>query len=452
MSRPPIAVVDTNILLLNAQNLFQLADIVIIPGTVIDELDSKKSVIGEIGYQAREFGRIIARGQSRITSTNGDLIETSMTIDDIVVIITECTNYPSFADSSSSIVNDRKIIHVATYYPNAVFISNDIMARIRAESVGLSTSEFVVVDMIEYEFIRYLVLDFNTFSTVHGKPVIDIDPSYQPYNYAYMLNCPETGYSKLALVQNGLLKVIGKDTEQQLREQLMPPVNSGQLILSALIQDQSADVTIVDAIAGSGKTIGAFSNAMKLVATNSPYEGIIYIRNSVDDYGSEDEKVGYLSGNDEKMAVYLHPYYDTLHTIAERHVRGKYKGQELLDKIAEQVDTYISKYNISAMIALGLRGRTFENSIIIIDEAQNISAATMQKILTRIGKNCKVIVIGSNKQIDSKFLTRFNNGLSILLHATSRTDLPIKINAATLEHVVRGRITEFAELIFAKRY
>ena len=191
---------------------------------------------------------------------------------------------------------------------------------------------------------------------------------------------------------------------------------------------------------------------MKLVATNSPYEGIIYIRNSVDDLGSPDEAIGFLSGNDDKLAVYLHPYHDTLHTIAERHLRGKYKGQDLLDKIAEQVENYVSKYNISAMITLGLRGRTFENSIIIIDEAQNISTATMQKILSRVGKNSKVIVIGSNRQIDSKFLTRFNNGLSVLLNATSRTDLPVKLNATTLERVVRGRITEFAEQVFSKQY
>lgn len=452
MSRPPMAVLDTNILLLDANNLFAVADIVILSETVIDELDSKKSTPGELGYQARELGRLIARGHSRSTTSYSDRVETSMIIDDITVIITSCPSYPDFSDTSPSIINDRKILYVASLYPDATFISNDVMCRIRAESLGLNATDFTTVDTIEYEFIRHLDLDFNTFAIVHSKPVIDIDPSHQVYNYAYILNCPETGQSKLAVVQNDLLKVIGKDTEQQLREQLMPPTNAGQLILSALIQDQTADITIVDSKAGSGKTISAFSNAMKLVATNSPYEGIIYIRNSVDDLGSPDEAIGFLSGNDDKLAVYLHPYHDTLHTIAERHLRGKYKGQDLLDKIAEQVENYVSKYNISAMITLGLRGRTFENSIIIIDEAQNISTATMQKILSRVGKNSKVIVIGSNRQIDSKFLTRFNNGLSVLLNATSRTDLPVKLNATTLERVVRGRITEFAEQIFSKQY
>lgn len=441
--------IDTNIILLDANNLFQLGPVVIIPETVIDEVDSKKSTPGELGYQARQFGRLIAQGTDRITTSNGLLTETSLIINSIKVIIVSTSTYPDFSDTSPSILNDRKILHIAQQYPDATFISNDVMCRIRAESLGLSTSDFATVDQVEYEFIRDLALDFNTFSTVNNKAILDIDPQYEPNNYAYRFISEDTTQVKLATIQNGLVKVIGKDTERELREQLMPPMNSGQLIMSSLILDQTVDITVVDALAGSGKTVTAMSNAIKLVATNSPYDSIIYIRNSVDDIGEADEAIGFLSGNDEKLAVYLHPFYDTLHTIADRQFRGKLKGEALQQRIAEWTETQIAKYNMQAMIAIGLRGRTFDNSVIIIDEAQNISSATMQKILSRVGRNCKVIIIGSNRQIDSKFLTKFNNGLSVILASTARTDLPIKINACALDKVVRGPITEYAEKIFS---
>ena len=196
----------------------------------------------------------------------------------------------------------------------------------------------------------------------------------------------------------------------------------------------------------------AMSNAMKLVGINSPYDNIIYIRNTVDDVAEQDEEVGFLSGNEEKMAVYLHPFYDTLSTIARNALSGKAKGQQLEEKVAAKVDEYIAKYHIQAMVALGLRGRTFDNAVIIIDEAQNMSKATMQKVLSRVGKNCKVIVIGSLRQIDSKYITKYTSGLSVLLDSCTRTDLPIKINAVTLHKVVRGPITQFAELVFAKDF
>ena len=74
----------------------------------------------------------------------------------------------------------------------------------------------------------------------------------------------------------------------------------------------------------------------------------------------------------------------------------------------------------------------------------------MQKILTRIGKQCKVIIIGSNKQIDSRFINKFTNGLSVLLDAcTKPSPNSIIAHAVTLNKVVRGKIADWAEHLFS---
>ena len=122
----------------------------------------------------------------------------------------------------------------------------------------------------------------------------------------------------------------------------------------------------------------------------------------------------------------------------------------LESRIEEKRTELIERCNIQGIIGLGLRGRTFDNSIIIIDEAQNIPKTTMQKMLTRVGKNSKVIIIGSNKQIDSRFLNKFTNGLSVILNDCTKNDnKPIATHAVTLNKVVRGNIAEWAESLFS---
>jgi len=181
------------------------------------------------------------------------------------------------------------------------------------------------------------------------------------------------------------------------------------------------------------------------------YGGILYIRVSVDDVPKEEE-IGFLSGNDEKLAPYLHPLDDTLDFLARaRNKAPKNRGKEYEEKIAMIIEEMKERYNIRGMIGLGMRGRTFDNEVIIIDEAQNMSKASMQKILTRIGKNCKVIVIGSNKQIDNPYITKYTNGLSTLLDASTREHNNIRMYAVTLDKVVRSSIAEFAEDIFSKK-
>ena len=449
-------VLDTNVILNNAHNIFTFPTntTIVIPETVVDELDSKKSVIGEIGFQAREFGRLLARASKLPLERSASLTIAKFELDDINIHLTSTSNYPDYTDTSPSVINDRKIIEIAkqyqAIYENVIFYSIDVMCRTRAESEGLATSDFKEVERTDYEYVKTISLDFDTFSNVHNKPILTVDPEYKPENYSYIFTCSDTTQHKLANIYNGNVDVLGKVTETELRTQAITPANNEQLFLSRAIQDTTIDVIILEALSGSGKTLVSLSNAMAMINRNNSYESILYIRASINDVPNEEE-VGFLPGLEEKFAVYYHPIKDALEHIARKKLSAsKLKGEDLEAAVVEEVDKLIVKHRIQCMTGLGMRGRTFTNCIAIIDEVQGQSKASLQKMLTRFGKGCKVIIVGSQRQIDNKFLTKFNNGLSVLLDDCAKESPLIKKFAINLRKVVRSPLSEWAETLFSK--
>lgn len=459
-------VLDTNVILLDAYNLINIAKhsnpqpIVVLPETVLDEIDSKKSGHTEVAYQARLFARLLAKA-TRLHSVTDDVMNTPLltttvlVLDGVTIHICALASYPSFNESEQSIRNDRKILHVTELlnrrYPDLTFCSNDVMCRIRAESLGLKTSDFKIVSDTDPEFTRRITVPSETFASLHGASITAIDDEYKQEYYNYVITDASTGQTKLGYILNGLLYIIDRDLEDTIRKQDAPPINTGQLFLSNSILNPHIDVVICESLSGSGKTMTAISSAMQLVNSRSPYKGIVYIRNTVDDIGERDEEIGFLSGNDEKIKGYLYPFYDTVAAIAKNRLKdSRLKGSELEAKLQEVTDDLISKHSMTAITAMHLRGRTFNDAVVIVDEAQNFSAATMQKLLTRLGKNIKVIVIGSLKQIDSKYLTKYTSGLSVLIGASTKPSETVTLSAVTLEKVVRGPITAWAETLFSK--
>ena len=449
-------VLDTNVILNNAHNIFTFPTntTIVIPETVVDELDSKKSVIGEIGFQAREFGRLLARASKLPLERPASLTIAKFELDNINIHLTSTSNYPDYTDTSPSVINDRKIIEIAkqyqAIYENVIFYSIDVMCRTRAESEGLATSDFKEVERTDYEYVKTISLDFDTFSNVHNKPILTVDPEYKPENYSYIFTCSDTTQHKLANIYNGNVDVLGKVTETELRTQAITPANNEQLFLSRAIQDTTIDVIILEALSGSGKTLVSLSNAMAMINRNNSYESILYIRASINDVPNEEE-VGFLPGLEEKFAVYYHPIKDALEHIARKKLSAsKLKGEDLEEAVIEEVDKLIAKHRIQCMTGLGMRGRTFTNCIAIIDEVQGQSKASLQKMLTRFGKGCKVIIVGSQRQIDNKFLTKFNNGLSVLLDDCAKESPLIKKFAINLRKVVRSPLSEWAETLFSK--
>ena len=451
---------DTNIPLLDVNNIIELGSqpstVIVLPETVLDELDSKKSGFGELAYQARSFGRLIAKCNHPQRVVHDNMIISQFNANGVPIWIVSLDQYPSFKDVASNVLNDRKIIEVALqfakYYKPVTFVSNDVMCRIRADSLGLNVTDFKVVDKVDYEFTKTLEVSEGTFRTLHNRNIREVDPEHLIEHYNYKFTTPDSAQVKLASINNETINILGKDTEQELRRQDVNPSNADQLLLSRAIQDPTMDMIVCEALAGSGKTLISLSNAIRLVKSNSPYTSIMYVRVSVNDVEAVEE-VGFLPGtSDEKNAVYFHPLYDSLDFIARSKFKGgKLKGSELDEKVAEQVEKITRDCNITASTGLGMRGRTFNDTIIIFDEIGNASKPSLQKLLTRVGKNCKVILVGSNNQIDNPNMTKYTNGLSVILKDCA-TEIGSGINkhVVPLARVVRSNFAEYAENLFSK--
>lgn len=471
-------VIDTNIILQDAHSLITLSDssqnLVIIPETVLDELDAKKSGFDEINYQAREFARLLS---------DAEVIDMHSVADDykiikikinhgynvrVDIISKEMYKAETSKAIASNILNDRKILEIAKFaqdhYLNdenrksnkLEFLSLDIMARTRALSLNIPTTTLKGKsdDQFDYSFHKILEID-NDYSSTYfsGKDIIEIDPEYKCYNFSYTFRLP-SGREVLGAIHNGKIELID---EAEIRRQYVSPKNKEQLFFSNAIIDDRYQILVVDAKAGSGKTLLALSGAMKQVKKKQ-YSKIIYIRNSIESL-DKGEDIGYLSGNDEKFKIYNHPLMDSIEYIVRSEMKktvNNKSGAKVSDvhqqAVQEKVEETVAKYGIETLWTGEARGRTITDAVIIIDEAQNMSNKTMQLMLTRIDSSCKVIVLGSNNQIDNFYINKHTNGLSTLLNSTQKEYPGIKMFSIQLNKVLRGPITEWAESIFTGEF
>ena len=140
-----LLVLDTNIILLDHLNILVLGKThtIVIPETVIEELDAKKTNMAELGFQARAFGRLISGADIEQQYTVEDLCITELTAEDVKILIVSSDDYPSSATN-----NDRKIIHIAKRIqdignvPQCItFMSNDVNCRIQAMANKLATTD-----------------------------------------------------------------------------------------------------------------------------------------------------------------------------------------------------------------------------------------------------------------------------------------------------------------------
>ncbi|MDN5043353.1 PhoH family protein [Aliarcobacter butzleri] len=460
-------VLDTNILLEDATNIYKLSqdgkNLIILAETVLDEIDTKKSGFDEINFQAREFARML-EDSNIISSTKKDLykiIRLKINNKDTVIDIISKDEYEiNSKNVSLNIINDRKILEISTfantYYKHKVeFISLDIMARTRAISLDIKTNSLLGKDkdIFDLDFIKYIDINFEDLEYLDNEEIIKFDKEYKPYNFSYCFKVKHSDQVLLANIQNKKIKLLD---EVEIRDQVITPLNKEQLFFSDAIINHFYNVLIIEAKAGSGKTLLALSGALKLVRQKF-FQKIIYIRNSIESL-DKGEDVGYLPGLEEKFKIYNHPLMDSLdYIIRTEHKRKRNKKapdvvfQQLDDsEVTARIEQMISNYGIETMWVGEMRGRTLSNSFIIIDEAQNMSNKTMQMVLSRIDSSCKVVVLGSNKQIDNFYVNKYTNALTTLLKSTKNEDNLVNIFAIKLEKVLRGPITEWAEQIFSK--
>ena len=456
-------IIDTNVILDSVDNIYKLSDngvnLIVIPEVVIDELDSKKSGFEEINFNARQFARLLEEGTITGNLPTGRLNGFYVTLSNPTVNLLLLTKHSYECEDGKpvavNIMNDRKILEVAKDYSQqydntSQFISLDVMCRTRALTLGLNTDYLHGKDKaLDFNFHKAVELD--SITSVNNIDIFSVNPDHQPENYSYTLVEKETGRHFLGTTQNN--KFVPLD--DKLNNRTIKALNKEQLFFLSALLDPHYNLVACEAKAGSGKTLLALTAAMDLVKAKQ-FSRIIYIRNSIEST-AKGEEVGFLPGLEEKFKIYNHPLYDTLRYIARINLsksnsnKSKANKTEVTDEAIEAlVADYTAQFNIQTMWVGEMRGRTLSNAYVIVDEYQNCSSSTGQLILSRLDKDCKVVCIGSNRQIDNIYTNKYINALSGLLKAAKDTGHSINIFACELTKVLRGPLVEFAEKIYSK--
>lgn len=196
------------------------------------------------------------------------------------------------------------------------------------------------------------------------------------------------------------------------------------------------DIRILTAVsqAGAGKTLLSLACALELVNGKKPkYEKIIVAR-GLSEVG--EEKIGYLPGDKEEK---IDSWHDALYDAFETIMRKNRKINDIVPR--EHLKMMMMQNRIEIGVISFMRGRSLNNSFIIIDEAQNITPDVIRTIITRCGENTKIVLIGDPTQIDNNKCTQTNNGLVHIIESLYDKDIDI-YGHVTLDQCERGKIAE----------
>jgi PhoH-like ATPase len=452
-----VYVIDTNIILQNLQNLYRVSDngtnTLVVPETVLFELEDKKKLNNELGYYSRSFARLLAKMKMKEVDHKDGFKVVKYFNDELVLHVIAKDKYESELEQVHlSESNDKRIIEVAAiaqeYYKGAqiIFLSIDIYARTFAQFKGIK-AETLHDDkstVPKFEFVKHIALDSSHFNALDGKNINEVNKEHTFENFSYSFESDD-GNTEYAIVYNERLDTLKENDFKALQ---VKPVNLKQKLFTKAILSDMFDLLVIDAKAGSGKTLMSIVSAMRLIDLGH-YDKIVYVRNSIEslDKGAD---IGYLAGNDEKFRIYNMALSDTLEFVAKKHLK-KSENRENKESIESKIDELMSKYCIETLWPGEARGRTLSGAIVIMDEWQNASEKTTQLILSRLDESCMAIVIGSNRQIDNLYLNKYNNGLTTLLKQTNFAHDEIKMFAIELEKAVRGKFAEFTERIFERK-
>ena len=188
------------------------------------------------------------------------------------------------------------------------------------------------------------------------------------------------------------------------------------------------EITIVSGLPGTGKTYIACAEALKLIKSKSKYKKILLVKSVIQLKG---EELGFLPGDlREKLDPYMISFVDNFEKII---------GETMTRKLRE-----LGLINIQPLAFV--RGRSIDNTIIIVDEAQNISIDNMRTLMTRIGDNSKMVILGDVKQKDIR--NKKDSSLEVIIDKFNGMDNFGCVELRNPDDVVRNPIIKIIEDVF----
>lgn len=392
-------VIDTNVLLYDPHSLKVFADNeVVIPLSVLDELDAAKNRLDEIGRNARLAIRMLDDLRK-----SGSLSEGVKLNDSIVrVELNHCGNLPSSLSADKA---DNRIISSALGLKKEgkqiIMVSKDINLRVKCDALGLEAQDYTTGKVAEnvnsiYEGVETVKVPSATIDELYSKGYIETEFSAYPNQFFVLVSEDKDNHGGIAKFVKG---------EGSLPDRLVPlkkindvmnikPRNLEQKMAMDLLLDPNIKLVTLIGKAGSGKTLMATAVALHHVLTDCKTYDRVLISRPIQPMGRD---LGFLPGDiNEKLQPWMQPIYDNLEFILGSEYRNSpmYEGLIQVEPL-----TYI-------------RGRSIPNSFIILDEAQNMSAQEIKTVITRVGEHTKIVITGDISQIDNPYVDFADNGLT----------------------------------------
>lgn len=437
-----IFVLDTNVLLHDPNALFAFQqNEVVIPAVVLEEIDSKKRNVDEIGRNARAVSRLLdglrelGHLHSGVPLPDGGTLKVEL-------------NHRSFVkvqEMFGDMTNDNRILAVALNYKleqqeiddpkPVVLVSKDVLVRVKADVLELQTEDYLSDQAVRSGdelhsghvtlYVHPSVIDeYYSFRFLLIKHLNKKIPLY-PNEFVILRD--EMGTSKSAL-----LKVSKDMTKLEPLYLSNDPVwgitarNAQQrMALELLLNDDIPLVTLAGK-AGTGKTLLTLAAGLLKVEDERKYKKLLIARPVV----PMGKDIGYLPGEkEEKLRPWMQPIYDNLEYLFDTKKAGD------IDKIL------LGMGSIQVEALTYIRGRSIPGQFIIIDEAQNLSKHEVKTIVSRVGEGSKIVLLGDPEQIDHPYLDSASNGLSYLIERFKNEGISGHV---TLEKGERSKLAQIA--------
>ena len=398
-------VLDTNVLLHNSQAITCFADnTVVLPMTVIEELDKFKKNNDELGRNARHVIRSLDSLRVQGSLGKGVRTESGGTVW-ITMEKEEATG--TCIDLS---IPDNRII--ATAYnlfkqgKRVIFVSKDINARLKADAMGIEVADFekekTDFDQL-YTGCRRLQVEAATISQLHQGKSLRLDSEeFLPNEFVLLVDVANEKHTSIGrAVDSHQLKPLNPVYESAWN--LRPRSMEQRAALELLMDPEVALVSLVGQ-AGTGKTLLALAAGLANTLKSSRYEKLLVSR-PVIPLGRD---IGYLPGTkDDKMKLWMQPIFDNLSYLMGLTNGGKQDASTELG-----INRLIRDEQIELEALTYIRGRSISHQYVIIDEAQNLTPHEVKTIISRAGEGTKMVLTGDPEQIDNPYLDASSNGLT----------------------------------------
>ncbi|MFS0645079.1 PhoH family protein [Siminovitchia sp. 179-K 8D1 HS] len=412
-----IYVLDTNVLLQDPNAIFSFQDNeIVIPAVVLEELDSKKRDMSEIGRNARHVAKLIdgfrktGKLHEKIGLENGGTLRIEL-------------NHRSFHQLQEIFLektNDNRILAVAKNIAieeeakengkPVIIVSKDALLRVKADALGLLAEDFLSDRVVEvdhlYAGMKEIFVNIDSLRIFYEKGEIsclDLSEKTTVYPNEFLIMKDELGSSSsgIGIVDNSGTKIKKLKSGYESIWGIKPR-NAQQMMAAELLFRQDIQLVTMIGKAGTGKTLLALAAGLMQTEDLKLYKKLLVARPIV----PVGKDIGYLPGEkQEKLRPWMQPIYDNLEYLFNTKKPGE------LDSILAGMGS------IEVEALTYIRGRSIPEQFIIIDEAQNLTKHEVKTILTRVGENSKIVLMGDPQQIDHPYLNEYNNGLTYVLES-----------------------------------